>query len=106
MIDASLVSARIGADGGGKASGSGAAQSTWTARSKSDAGTDHSGSGRGFGETAAGRTTQPGFANPNPASRIKDTIAGGVKRSLASDLNSTANAYDLTRGARERMMNE
>lgn len=63
-------------------------------------------SGNDSGTGAAGRTTQPDFANPNPVSRIKDTIAGGVKRSLASDLNSTANAYDLTRGARERMMNE
>ncbi len=60
-IDASLVPTRTDADGDGKAGGSGAAQSTWTARFKSGAGTDHSGSGRGFGDTAAGRTTQPGI---------------------------------------------
>lgn len=97
-------------------------------------GTRHSGSGRAFGDAAATQTSfanplalggpnpyaapqqlirvvaeieNPQLSgNPNFANRVKDTVIGGAKRSLASDLNSTANAYDLTRGARERMMNE
>lgn len=57
-----------------------------------------------------------GGPNPNAAmhldgnqtlsNRIKNTVLGGVKRSIASDVNSTANAYDLTQGARNSMMND
>ena len=44
--------------------------------------------------------------NSSFGSRVKNAVLGGVGRSLASDVNSTANVYDLTRGARERMMND
>ncbi|MBE7002659.1 MAG: hypothetical protein E7425_00025 [Ruminococcaceae bacterium] len=36
--------------------------------------------------------------------RVGNTVIGGVKRSLASDINSAANAYDLTQGARDGML--
>ena len=38
------------------------------------------------------------------ASRIGQTVIGGVKNSLASDVNSGATIYDLTQGARDTMM--
>lgn len=44
--------------------------------------------------------------NPSFGSRVKNTVLGRVGRSLASDANSAASAYDLTQGARNRMMNE
>jgi len=44
--------------------------------------------------------------NPSFGSRVKNTVIGGVGRSLASDVNSKASAFELTQGARNRMMNE
>lgn len=40
------------------------------------------------------------------ASRAGDTISGGAKNSLSSDVNSAASVYNLTQGARDSMTND
>ncbi|MBO6266730.1 MAG: hypothetical protein J6M06_00710 [Synergistaceae bacterium] len=39
-------------------------------------------------------------------SRIGQTVSGGAKNSLSSDVNTAADIYGLTQGARDTMMNE
>lgn len=43
---------------------------------------------------------------PTFSGRAINTFTGGIGRSLASDINTAANAFDVTQGARERMMND
>ena len=40
------------------------------------------------------------------ASRAGNTISGGAKNSLSSDINSAASVYNLTQGARDSMKND